>query len=575
MPSRLKKFLSYYKPYLGLLIADIACAFIVAAVALVVPLCVRYITKNIIEYGAADALGKIYYVGAIMLALAVIQGVCEFFYDYKGHAMGAMMERDMRNQLFNQYQRLSFGFFDEEKPGRLMSRITNDLLSLAELYHHGPEDIAVYLVKFVGAFVILAGTNLQLTLAVFAFLPVLAGFTMFMGKRLNAAFENNLEIIGDVNSQVEENISCIRIVKAYTNEEAEKKKFSFENNRFLGGRTTIYKTEAVFSVGVNTFNRLVIAAVAVFGGAGILKARLDLADLVTFLLYVNYLIEPVQRLAFVIKQYQEGIAGFNRFMDIMELAPEISDSQNAIELQNVKGRVEFRKVGFKYKEDHVFVLKDLSLTVEPGDYVAVVGYSGVGKTTLCSLIPRFYEASEGNVLVDGVDIKDVTLESLRRNVGVVHQETYLFAGTVLENIHYGNLSASRQEVIDAAQMANAHEFIMNLPNGYETDIGPKGVRLSGGQKQRISIARAFLKNPPILIMDEATSALDNESERVVQESLERLAKNRTTFIIAHRLSTIRNAKRIIVLSDNGIEEEGTHEELMRLNGTYAGFYNVK
>jgi ATP-binding cassette subfamily B protein len=519
-----------------------------------------------------DALSQIEKMGAIMLLLVAVQTAGNFFVDYRGHAMGAMMESDLRSELFGHFQKLSFRFYDQQRTGKLMSRITNDLLSLAELYHHGPEDYLIYLIKFVGSFVILININVKLTFAVFIFLPILAIFSFYFNQRMHHAFKINRERIGDVNAQVEDNLSGIRVVKSFTNEETETKKFAFENNRFLESRKSIYKNEAFLYEGVGTITQLITITVIVFGGVSIVNASLDLADLITFLLYIGNLIEPIQKLTHMTQQYQEGITGFERFMEILETEPDIQDSANAIEIKNVQGNIEFKNVGFGYNEEHAYVLKNITLRVKAGDTIALVGSSGVGKTTLCALIPRFYEVNEGKIILDGINIKDVTLSSLRRNVGVVQQDVYLFSGTVFDNIRYGKPAASKDEIIEAARKANAHDFIMGLPDEYATDIGQHGVKLSGGQKQRLTIARVFLKNPPVLIFDEATSALDNESEQVVQESLESLAKNRTTFIIAHRLSTIRNAKRIIVLSDQGIDEQGTHEELMALNGTYAHLY---
>ncbi len=575
MNSRSKKFLSYYKPYLGLFFADMTCALLVSATTLILPLCARYITKNVLEGNAPNALNQIYTMGAVMLALVVIHTACNMFVDYQGHMMGAMMESDMRSELFEHYQKLSFGFYDEQRTGQLMTRITNDSFALSELYHHGPEDIAISLLNFVGAFVILSSINFQLALIVFLFLPIMALYAFYFNKRMKIALRKSKDRIGDINAQVEDTLAGIRVVKSFTNDEIERKKFAYENNRFVDSRRNGYKSEAYFSGGMIAFTQLMTIAVIIFGGARIVNASLDLADLLTFLLCVGILIEPINRFSNFARLYQEGITGFERFMEILEVEPDIQDSADAIELTHVQGNVEFRDVGFKYKEDHDYVLKNISLDIKVGEYVALVGSSGVGKTTLCSLIPRFYEVNEGKILLDGRNIRDIRLRSLRRNIGIVQQDVYLFAGTVADNIRYGKLDASKEEIIEAAKKANAHGFIMVLPDGYATDIGQRGVKLSGGQKQRLSIARVFLKNPPVIIFDEATSALDNESEKAIQDSLEKLTDNRTTLVIAHRLSTVRNAQRIVVLTDNGIDEQGTHEELIAMDKTYANLYNMQ
>ncbi len=575
MNFKFRKFLSYYKPYSGLFLSVMLCAFAAAGISLAVPLLTRYITKTLLQSNMNDAMNQILRTGAVMAGLIIIQMLCSFYVDYRGHAMGAMMERDMRSELFEHCQKLPLSFFDGQKTGKLMSRITNDLLSLSELYHHGPEDYIIYSLKFAGAFAILLGINIKLTLAVFAFLPFMAVFSLYFSNRMRIALKINWDRIGDINAQVEDSLSGIRVIKSFVNEAIEMRKFADENNRFLESRKSIYKNEACLYNGMNTFIQMITAAVVVFGGINIINTSLDLADLITFLLYTGNLVEPIQKLNHVARQFQEGIASFERFMDILETEPEMEDSPNAIALEEARGNIRFINVAFKYHENYDYVLKNLSLDISSGDYIAFVGASGVGKTTLCSLIPRFYGVCEGEVLFDGVNIEDIKLNSLRRNVGVVHQEVYLFAGTVLDNIRYGKPGAGREEIIEAAKKANAHEFIMKLPHGYNTDIGQRGVKLSGGQKQRLSIARVFLKNPPVIIFDEATSALDNESEKVIQDSLERLAQNRTTLVIAHRLSTILNAKRIVVLTDQGIVEQGTHEELIALKGVYAHLYDLQ
>ncbi|HEV8193759.1 MAG TPA: ABC transporter ATP-binding protein, partial [Ktedonobacterales bacterium] len=481
----------------------------------------------------------------------------------------------MRVELFDHYQKLSFSFYDEQTTGQLMTRLTSDTFALAELYHHGPEDIVVTGLTLVGAFIILLKVNVALTLIVFLFLPIMAVYALYFNKKMNRALRGSKDRIGDVNAQVEDTLAGIRVVKSFTNEEVEKGKFAYANHRFLASRGDGYKSEAYFSGGLIAFTQLITIAVIICGGAAIVRASLDLADLLTYLLFVGILIDPIQKMVNFGRLYQEGITGFHRFMDILEVAPDLQDVPDALELAQVRGQLAFHDVSFRYKDNPSDVLTDLSLEIRAGEYVALVGSSGVGKTTLCSLIPRFYDVSAGRILLDGRDVRELSLRSLRGNIGIVQQDVYLFAGTVAENIRYGKPDASRQEIIEAAKRAHAHEFIMALPHGYDTHIGQRGVRLSGGQKQRLSIARVFLKDPPVIIFDEATSALDNESEKAVQDSLEQLAENRTMLVIAHRLSTIRNARRIVVLADAGIAEQGTHAELLALNGVYANLYNMQ
>lgn len=575
MNSRRKKFLSYYRPYLRLLFADMICALIVSVITLILPLCARYVTKNILESNSPDALEQIYAMGVFMLILVAIHTACNMYVGYQGHLMGAYMERDMRTELFDHYQKLSFSFYDEQKVGQLMSRITNDLFWLSELYHHAPEDITIAILQFVGTFIILITINVELTLIVLLFLPFMAIYAFYFNKRMNSALRKTKERVGDINAQVEDTLSGIRVVKSFTNEAIERAKFAHANTHFVASRGEGYKSETYFHEGMIGFTQLITIAVIIFGGASIVDGTLDLADLLTYVLYIGILITPIQKFINFARLYQEGITGFSRYMDILEISPDIQDSPTANELTQVQGKITFDNVSFKYKQDLNYVIKNICLDIAVGEYVALVGTSGVGKTTLCSLIPRFYEVTTGQILLDDMNIKDVSLKSLRQHIGIVQQDVYLFAGTVADNIRYGKPNASREELIESAKKANAHDFIMTLPNGYDTDIGQRGVKLSGGQKQRLSIARVFLKNPPIIILDEATSSLDNESEQAIQESLEELINNRTTLVIAHRLSTIRNAQRIIILNDDGIVEQGTHEDLLTLDGTYATLYNMQ
>ncbi len=572
MGQKLKKLASYYRPYLPLFLADMFFAILGAGVTLVIPLIVRYITNQVIVLDAQQALHKIGFLSLLMLALVVTECFCNYFISNYGHVMGAKIEYDMRAEIFAHYQKLSFSFFNNQKVGQLMSRITSDLFDISELLHHGPEDLVISLIKIIGSFVILIQIDVKLTVIAFAFVPVMLLYAAYFNTRMKRAFKRNRVKIAEINSQIEDNLSGIRVVKSFANEALELAKFEEGNQGFLAAKKNSYLYMAGYHSGLGALTTMITIAALIAGAVLITDGQVNVADLVTFLLYINTFTEPVKKLINFTEQFQNGYTGYERFMEMMAVEPDIEDRSGAVELQNVKGDISFEDVSFHYEENTQTVLRHINLKVQAGSYIALVGSSGAGKSTLCSLIPRFYDVTQGVVKIDGTDIRDFTLKSLRSQIGIVQQDVYLFVGSVLENIRYGRPSASREEVIAAAKNANAHEFIMALPDGYDTDIGQRGVKLSGGQKQRLSIARVFLKNPPILIFDEATSALDNESEKVVQESLEKLAKNRTTFVIAHRLSTIRNAQKILVLTDTGIEEEGSHQELLEKDGVYAKLY---
>ena len=575
MERKMRKLASYYKPYLPLFLADMFFAILGAGVTLVIPLLVRYITNHVITMEAGAALLNITKLAILMLGLVAVEGFCNYFISNYGHVMGAKIEYDMRAEIFGHYQKLSFSFFNNQKVGQLMSRITSDLFDISELLHHGPEDLVISIIKILGSFIILLSIDVKLTLVAFAFVPIMLVYALYFNTRMKRAFKRNRVKIAEINSQIEDNLSGIRVVKSFANEEVELDKFEEGNQGFLAAKKNSYVYMAGYHSGLGALTTLITIVVLVVGAALITGGQVDVADLITFLLYINTFTEPVKKLINFTEQFQNGYTGYERFMEMMAIAPDIADRPGAVELKNVKGDISFDNVSLHYEENTETVLNHINLEVEAGSYMALVGSSGAGKSTLCSLIPRFYDVTGGAVRIDGQDIRDVTLKSLRSQIGIVQQDVYLFVGTVMDNIRYGRPNATREEVIEAAKSANAHEFIMALPDGYDTDIGQRGVKLSGGQKQRLSIARVFLKNPPILIFDEATSALDNESEKVVQESLEKLAKNRTTFVIAHRLSTIRNAQKILVLTDSGIEEEGSHKELLEKDGIYAKLYSMQ
>lgn len=575
MKSNLKKMIGYYRPYWNLFWKDMAFAALSACCALVIPLIVRYVTSTLVYKSSEEIVQEAVWIVVFLLAIACVDCYSRYYIGSHGHVMGAMMEYDMRQELFEHLEKLSFSFYDDAKVGQLMTRITSDLFDITELLHHGPENILLSVVKIVGAFLILLHINPYLALAAFIMLPFMFAFAIVLNKKMQRAFKVNRERIAGINEQIEDSLSGIRVVKSFANEEVENENFRKGNDAYVASKKNSYHYMGMFQAGVGTFTLLI--QVCVIGAGCILISRnmLNVSDFVTFLLYISVFTEPIKTLVDFTEQFQNGYTGFVRFQEIMAIEPEIVDANDAICLNHVEGEITFDDVSFKYKENRDMVLNHINLKLPAGSYTALVGSSGVGKTTLCSLIPRFYDVTAGRILIDGKDVRSLTQKSLRSHIGMVQQDVYLFSGTVLENIRYGKRDATREEVIQAAKDANAHEFIMSLPDGYDTDIGQRGVKLSGGQKQRLSIARVFLKNPEILIFDEATSALDNESEKVVQESLELLAKNRTTLVIAHRLTTIRNAERILVLTQDGIAEEGTHEELLAKGGVYAGFYNTR
>ena len=574
MLENLKKLVSYYKPYKKVFMADMFFAIMASFIALLIPLVVRYVTAKVIYMPAEQVVKTMIIIAIVVGILILFQCYCNYYIANYGHVMGAKIEYDMRAEIFGHFQKLSFSFYDDEKVGQLMSRITSDLFDITELLHHGPENVTISVIKIIVALAILLSINVRLALIAFLLVPFMLVYAYFFNKKMKQAFRVNRIKIAEINAQIEDNLSGIRVVKSFANEDLENKKFKVGNDAFLEAKKNNYKYMGGYNSGLTAFTTMINLLVIVSGGLMITKDMISVTDLVTFLLYINIFTDPIKTLIDFTEQFQNGYSGYERFLQILSIEPEIKDSENAVSISNVKGDIKLEDVSFKYNDSSHRVLKHINLEVKAGSYVALVGSSGAGKTTLCNLIPRFYEATSGKITIDGKDIKDIKLKDLRDNIGIVQQDVYLFVGTVYDNIRYGRPDATREEVIAAAKEANAYNFIMSLPNGFETDIGQRGIKLSGGQKQRISIARVFLKNPPILIFDEATSALDNESEKIVQESMEKLAKNRTTMVIAHRLSTIRNAEKILVLTDKGIEEQGTHKELMDKHGIYYDLYNV-
>ena len=574
MSKNFKKMLSYYKPYRCIFWADMFFATVSAAVALAIPLVIRYVTYTLVYEDKAQIMFQIKIIAAALFAMVAADCYSKFFISNYGHVMGAKIEYNMRAEIFEHLQKLSFSFYDNQKVGQLMSRITTDLFDITELMHHGPENIILSAIKIIGAFVILVNISPLLALAAFIVLPFMFAYAYYLNGKMRRAFRQNRVKIAEINGQIEDNLSGIRVVKSFANEEIEKKKFKIGNAGFLSAKKNSYHYMGSFQAGLGAFTTLIQVNVILAGTILIANGKVNVSDLVTFVLYISVFTDPVRTLIDFTEQFQNGYSGFERFCEIMEIEPDIKDRADAKELTDVRGDITFEDVSFQYEENTEQVLQHINLTVPAGSYMALVGASGAGKSTLCSLIPRFYDVTEGRVTIDGNDVRKLTLESLRSQIGLVSQDVYLFGGSIKDNIAYGKPDATMDEIVDAAKKANIHDFIMELPDKYDTFVGERGTRLSGGQKQRISIARVFLKNPPVLILDEATSALDNESERFIQKSLEELAKDRTTITIAHRLSTIRNADEILVVADCGIAERGTHEELLALDGIYARYYDM-
>lgn len=573
--NSLKQFIGYYKPYKHLFFADMFCALILSAIDLVFPLIVRFLLNDVYVMNDGNKIVKyVLIIGSVLLAMYIIRYFCQYFITSWGHIMGAKMESNMRKDIFDHLQKLSFSYYDETNTGKLMSRIVTDLFDISELAHHGPEDLFISILKIIGAFIILTSINIKITLVLIFFTFVMLYFSYFYNQKMRSVFKKNREKIANVNAVLQDSLAGIRVVKSFANEEIESEKFDKGNNEFLVTKEDSYLIMGRFYSGNSFFQGLLYLSVILVGGIFISLHTLPVTDLVIYILYINVFLNPIDKLVNLTEQFQRGLSGFERFLEVMNTHPDIEDKKDAVELANVKGNIEFKNVSFSYNEEHS-ILSDLNLNIPAGKNIALVGPSGGGKTTFCSLIPRFYEIDNGSITIDGTDIKSIKLKSLRNSIGIVQQDVYMFAGTVKENIAYGKPDASDKEIIEAAKKANIHDFIMSLEEGYDTYVGERGVKLSGGQKQRLSIARVFLKNPPVLILDEATSALDNESEKFIQKSLEELSKNRTTLVIAHRLSTIRNADEIIVLTDEGVKERGNHNQLIDKNGVYAYLYNLQ
>jgi len=569
--EKLKKFVSYYRPHWKLFLLDLISAFIISALDLVFPMATRIYINTLIPN---KNIRLIIIFTVSLLILYVIRAGFQYIVDYWGHVLGVRIEYDMRKDLFEHIQTLSFKFFDNVKTGHIMSRIVNDLNNISELAHHGPEDLFISLVMLVGSVIILFTIDWHLTIIIVLFVPIIIWFAMSKRVEMHRAFKNVRKKIASINADIENSISGIRVAKSFTNEEYEIERFDRGNLELKGSKVVAYRSLAKFFTGIYFLMGILNVIVLGSGAYFILKGFLNAGDLVAYLLYVNFFFMPIRRLSNFTQQFEQGMAGFERFLEILKIEPEVKEKENAVELKNVRGDIEFRNVTFSY-DNNKYVLSNINLKIPAGKNVAIVGPSGAGKTTLCHLIPRFYDIQNGEILIDGRDIRDYTIRSLRRNIGLVQQDVFLFTGTIKDNIMYGKLDATFPEIVEAAKKAHAHEFIMSFPDGYDTYIGERGVKLSGGQKQRISIARVFLKDPPILILDEATSSLDTQTELLIQEAIKELTKGRTTLIIAHRLSTIKNADEIIVITERGIEERGTHEELLLLNGIYANLYRAQ
>lgn len=572
--NTLKKFIHYYGPYKTVFFIDLLCAAIISLVDLAYPQILRSATKTLFTQDKAIILQALPWIAIGLFMMYVIQSFCKYYVSCQGHIMGAKMERDMRQELFEHYEELSFSYYSQNNSGQMMSKLVSDLFDISEFAHHGPENLFISLVKIVGSFIFLFLINKKLALPLIVLVILMFLFSFRQNQKMQRTFMENRKKIGDVNASLQDTLSGIRVVQSFTNEEIEKEKFQKSNHAFLVSKKDNYRCMGEFMSSNLFFQGMMYLVTLVYGGYLIANNEMSAADLAMYALYIGIFISPIQILVELMEMMQKGLSGFRRFLDVMETEPEIQDAPDAVELKDVKGRVCYEDVSFHYSDDETTVLSHVSIEIPAGKSVALVGPSGGGKTTICSLLPRFYDVTDGRVTVDGQDIRSLTLKSLRSQIGVVQQDVYLFSGSIRDNIAYGKPNATEEEIIEAAKCANIHDFIMELPDQYDTFVGERGARLSGGQKQRISIARVFLKNPPILILDEATSALDNESERWIQHSLEELSKNRTTITIAHRLSTIKNADEIIVITENGIAERGTHETLLEKNGIYAGYYNM-